>query len=263
MISFFIGIPFFLSAITKSIDAGHFLRQIGKLRLPTPITSLIAVCVLSTLWFLAGSLLISRCTSIAIPLAKLFLFLAIPLTVIRWILHKRPSCGCYGPGIRVPPIYSIGIDTALLIGLSNLSATTCTRESLQFLLIPIILGVVLSRMSQQKPLLDLSPTAVKKRWTHHSFGKDKGLIAFVSPKCAVCAQWFPILQAANRKIPVLIVSTEEFEHAFPNLSQKILPRKKLLSWVESFPTVLLIENEIIEARWRGIPKSNMLDHITS
>jgi len=263
MISFFIGIPFFLSAITKSIDTGHFLRQIGKLRLPTPITSLIAICTLSTLWFLAGSLLFSRCTLIAIPIAKLFLFLAIPLTLIRWVLHKRPSCGCYGPGIRVPPLFSILIDSALLIGLSNLSTTTCTRDSLQILLIPIILGVVLSRMSQQKPLLDLSPTAIKKRWIHHSFGKGKGLIAIVSPKCSICSQWFPVLQAANRHIPVLVFSPEEVDGGFPKLSQTILPRKKLLSWVESFPTVLLIENEIIQARWHGVPKPNMLDHITS
>ena len=263
MLSLLIGLPFLLSALSKSIDSGFFLRQLAKLRLPTPITSLLAVLILSALWFICGSFLLSRCTSVAIPLANIFLSLAIPITIVQWFVLKRPSCGCYGPGLRVPPPISIGIDALLLVAIANIPSHTCNRDSLQIILVTVIVGIVLSRISQQSPILDLSPTALNKKWTHSSLGSEKTLVAFISPTCSTCAQWYPILMAVHRHIPVLILSSAELDDALAKLPQDLVPRKKLLSWVESFPTILILENEKVQARWRGAPKPNMLSEIIS
>ena len=263
MISFLIGIPFLLSALSKSIDSGFFLRLLAKLRLPTPITSLLAVLIISVLWFVWGGFALSQCTSITIPMAKIFLYLAIPITLVQWFVLKRPSCGCYGPGLRVPPAISIGIDVLLLIAISKLPFHSCTRESLQFLLVPVIIGIVLSRMSQKSPLLDLSPTAINKKWTHPSLGNDRTLVAFISPTCSTCSQWYPILLAVHRHLPVLVLSSAELEDSLAELPQEIVSRQRLLSWVESFPTILILEQEKIQVRWRGAPKPNMLSEIMS
>lgn len=258
MISILISIPFVLSALFKSLDSGFFIRQILRLGfIPSSVGGLFGVLILAMLWCIATSLFFGYCTGFIIPLAQLFLSFATLITILQAWKQKRPSCGCYGPGIIVPPSISILINMLLFFGLSTLPPSVCTHDSVRTLSIFVLVGVVLGRMSQSSPIIDFSPIALGKKWNTEE-EHEWQVISFLSQECDVCHLWKPVLNALHKHHPVHIYTTTCDDNSVPCTSWS---RKKILTSIESFPTIILLHNNTIIKKWTSPPPQNLLEQI--
>ena len=258
MISLFLSLPFLLSALSKSLDSGYFLRHIQRLGfLPNSICGFVGVLLIATIWGISTSLIFGLCFGFIVPAAQIFLLFATLITVVEAWKQNRPSCGCYGPGLIVSPSISVIINIILLVGLSHLDTSTCTHSSLRIITICMIIGVVLGRFSQSSPLIDFSPTAIGKIWRTKT-KYEWQVIAFLSQECDVCHLWKPVLNALDKHYPVHVLTTE---CSFENVPCSSWARKKMLSNIESFPTILLLHNNVITKKWSSPPPQNLLEQI--
>ena len=258
MISFFLAVPFCLSALSKSLDSGFFVRQIHRLGfVPNSVCGFASVVILAALWGISSSLLFGHCYGLTIPLAQAFLIFATVITALQAWKQNRPSCGCYGPGLIVPPSISIIVNLLVIIGLETLEASICTHESLRTITIAAIIGVVLGRFSQSTPLVDFSPIAIGKIWKTKE-NQEWQVLAFLSQECEVCLQWKPVLNALNKHYPVQIRTSSCTDSHLPCSS---MDRKKMLTYVESFPTIILLHNHVIVKKWSSPPPQNLLEQI--
>ena len=260
MISVLLSLPFLLSAMSKSIDSGYFVRQVQRLGfLPNAVSGLLCVLILGILWGVAASLGSGRCTGLSIPIAQTFLVGAILITSLQTWKQNRPSCGCYGPGLVIPPLFSIIIDVALLFGLSDIDSSSCTHESLRSISIVVVVGLLMGRASLLSPIIDFSPLAKGKKSPYPTH-KERSVIAFLSNECMVCTQWYPILYALNKHYPVHIISSECTQHT-KDLPCQCSTRKTILTYVESFPTVVLLHHDTVQKKWSSSPPENLLEQI--
>jgi hypothetical protein len=262
MIPALIAIPFLLSSISKSIDSGFFVRQIYRLGfIPSSVASLSAVLILATLWLISGSFVLGTCQTFTIPIAQGFILLAIAITLLQWWQQRRPSCGCYGPGLPISPPISILIDVLIFVGLYTLPTSLCSHSALQPLAIFVLFGLIMGRFSLQKPLFDLSPTAIGRNWKHTSFPSSNGIVAFISPECEVCAEWIPVLYALGKHHSVHILSFSPPPDYPPHIQYQEKTRRMILTQIEQFPTIISIQNGHIQKRWLGTPPENLLEQI--
>lgn len=260
MIAVLLSIPFFLSAISKSIDSGHFVRQVQRLGfLPSSVCGFLCVIILGLVWSIASSLFLGVCHGLILPFTQAFLCCAMLITVLQAWKQQRPSCGCYGPGITVPPAISIIIDLILLIGVHNLEPAPCTHESIRIILVMVIIGLFLGRTSLSSPIIDFSPIARGKKWVQPT-KEEISIIAFLSIDCTTCAQWQPVLNALNKHHPVQIITSQcdEDRNKTPCIRWT---RKQMLKYVESFPTIILLHHDTIQKKWDSSPPENLLEQI--
>ena len=261
MIPVFIALPFALSALTKSIDCGFFLRQLGRsIPLPQPLIPIVALTVLAMNWFLVIALVLNTCIFFVRPIAIGYLSIASIFSLIYWIKYKRPSCGCYGPAVSVHPLLSITINMICINLILGLTSTACTHQSLQYIFITILIGVLLGRQSIHRPLIDLSATAVGKMWI-----KDDALplnvIAYLSPKCTSCQSWLPALNIISKQQPVTVISASPISGLSPSIIQQRQSRRAILKEIEYFPTVLVVKQQRIMQRWVEKSPQNILEEI--
>ncbi|MAA80131.1 MAG: hypothetical protein CL916_12830 [Deltaproteobacteria bacterium] len=256
--SVLLALPFLLSALSKSLDSGFFVRQIQRLGfLPNSVSGLLGVFILATIWGITASLLFGYCYDLIVPLAQFFLLLATLITALQAWKQKRPSCGCYGPGLIVPPSISIIVNILIIIGLNTLDISTCTHNSLRTTIVFMLIGVVLGRFSQTSPLIDFSPTAIGKIWKTKS-NHEWQIVAFLSQECDVCHLWNPVLNALHKHYPVQVFTTTCTSTDIPCSSWT---RKKMLTYIEAFPIILLVHNNIITKKWNSPPPQNLLEQI--
>lgn len=258
MISFFLSLPFFLSALSKSLDSGFFMRQIQRLGfLPNSVSGFASVIILALLWGLASGLAFGYCYDLIVPLAHGFLVVATLITVLQAWKQNRPSCGCYGPGIIVPPSISIAINTIVMIGLTSLHSSTCTHDSLRTIFVFMLAGIILGRFSQRSPLIDFSPVAIGNTWNTKA-KHEWHVVAFLSQECEVCRRWEPVLHALHKHYPVHVLTTACPEDGIPC---SLWTRKKMLTYVEAFPLIMLVHNNVIAKKWSSPPPPNLLEQI--
>ena len=258
MISFFLALPFLLSALSKSLDSGFFVRQIQRLGfLPNSVSGLASVLILAVIWGITACLMLGHCYELIVPLAQGFLFFAALITALQAWKQNRPSCGCYGPGLIVPPSISITINVVVIFGLTTLGPSTCTHDSLRTTIIFVLAGIILGRFSQKSPLIDFSPIAVGNVWKTKT-SHEVQVVAFLSQECDVCHLWVPVLNALHKHHPVHILTTTCSSETTPCSSWT---RKKMLTYVESFPTIMLLSNNIITKKWSSPPPQNLLEQI--
>ena len=263
MLSILIALPFLLSAISKSIDSGFFLRQLARsTKFPQTILPVFALCVLGINWLLVAGFLTKNCSFVIIPIAVFYLLCATLVTIIQWIKTQKPSCGCYGPGIVVHPLLSISINILCLFGISLLEQNDCTVNHLQIDGVTVLAGLILARFSAFRPLIDLSPTAIDKIWTQtpHYNGKLH-LVAFLSPNCDSCKEWLPVLITIHKKIPVHIITADSFTGMPQSVHIEKSTKKIIFQKIELFPTVLAIKDRKILQRWLLSPSQNILEEI--
>ena len=259
-----LALPFLLSALTKSIDSGRFLRQILRLGgFPKSLSPILTTCTIAILWFISMALLFGSCLSLAVILIRVFLFIAIVATLVQWLQQQRPSCECYGPALPISPQMSIAIDIALLWGTSFLPLDVCTHTNMKEILPCVLFGIILARISSTKPILDLSKTGIGKKWTMTLSDTETMLVAFVSPECPICAQWLPILYALSKEHSIHIISTTKPEFLPESIRFFPQDRKKILTDIEQFPLVLRIENNIIVKKWDEKPPQTILEEINT
>lgn len=258
MISVFLSLPFLLSAVSKSLDSGYFVRHIQRLGfLPNSVCGLISVLLLAILWGISTALMFGYCYGLIIPIAQVFLLLATLITAIESWKQKRPSCGCYGPGLAVSPSISIMINIIVIVGLSTLQNSTCTHTSLRTMLVCMLIGIVMGRLSQSSPLIDFSSIATGKKWSTKS-DHEWQVVAFLSNECEVCHLWKPVLHALHKHYPVHIITADCTLEKVPCSSWT---RKRILTHIESFPTLLLLHNNVITKKWSSTPPQNLLEQI--
>ena len=262
MIAFLVAIPFAISALTKSIDSGFFLRQIGRTTsLPQVLIPIVALIVLALNCFLVMALVLNNCGFITRPLGIGYLAIASVLSLTHWFAHKRPSCGCYGPALNVHPLLSISINVTCIALLCYLPNSTCTHQSLQYILIFMLLGVIIGRQSIHKPLIDLSVTAEGKTWTKGAKAPLQ-IVAFLSPQCSSCQTWISALNVLSKQHPVVVVSYSEINSLTPSIIRQHQSRRAILREIEYFPTILLIKKQLIVKRWVEKSPQNILEEMS-
>ena len=262
MISFMVALPLLIAAISKSVDSGFFLRSLDRiLPIPKILLPLCALVILGINWFLVSGLLFQNCSFFIRPLGFVFLGMATLITLIRWLIRPSHSCDCYGPGITVHPLLSVLINIACLVGLWFLPMTPCVLGDIQYNASLVMVGIILGRFSVDAPLWDLSATAPGKIWKEEAIPHSTHIVAYLSPSCASCTPWFPLLISAHRTIPVSIVGSEEFVQLPETLFLLHKENEQIFQRIERFPTVLAIKDHRIVHRWRKSPPQNFLEEI--
>lgn len=259
-----IALPFLLSAITKSIDSGRFFRQISRISLfPKTFIPFITPFTIGIIWFVSTALILQSCLSLTRILIQGFLTIGILATLIQWIQQKRPSCECYGPALPVSPPMSITIDIAILWSTTHLVTDECTHTDIKKILMGVVFGVILARISSRKPILDLSKTGLGKRWTLTPSEKENFFVAFLSSECPICAEWLPILYACSKHHSVQIISATKPDFLPDSIHFIQRDRKNILRDIEHFPLVLWVKEEVIIKKWEEKPPQNLLEQINT
>jgi hypothetical protein len=235
---------------------------------------------------LGTGLLLAAAPAVLYPLTLAGL---VVLSFISWWgvrSGKANDCGCYGGFIQPSIEQSLGLNAlfAVLIltgwlgsrGDVSFPIWKALTVAAAFLVVAIFTDVAQRHARKTgKPLLDLNPLKVGKRWrhswTHGLTAKIDGevLVAFLGPDCPYCGDFVKVGNAMTQspKLPnvVGVVATSKDRLAtfisekgirFPtvNVSQSLMSRL-----VNAVPTVALVDDSQIKRVWIGNVPPDVVD----
>ena len=274
-----VGATFLWTAFIKAVDPLTFSRHLYRLGwIPQNLNrpSVIAAATLEAA--LGMSLIVMLAPGIVLPVT---LALLIVLSFVSWWgvrSGKASDCGCYGGFIQPSIGQSLALNALFFVLVAAawaLGERTIGAAAWQIAAsagVAVIAGVLATAALEWprrkgKPLFDLNPVKVGRRWSHRWAGgataamKGEFLVAWLGPKCPFCVQFVRVGNAMvqSDQLPDVfgvVAASKEDRDSFVEERQIRFPvttiSDSLMSRIaDAVPTVAVVEDGIVTAHWVG------------
>ena len=280
--SLIVGSAFLVTGVAKALEFIRFRSHIARLQLASNPHILDAMTIIfCIIECVVGMALILRIMpGRFFPSALILLIILTGVTYWSTATKRTSDCGCYGGLAEMTPTQSVLLNLAYmaLIGFAWSYPVTTWFTPLQqafILLITVLISTGLALGSyrywytQQKPLLDLTPLRINRRWqpqwlavdsVNYEFMHGAKIIVFLRPNCPACKIWVKLLKLVHKHddfpdvICALRVDTPEaidafvhdYQVNFPVVALDPMQSKRLVAY--GFPIAVVLEAGVIREK---------------
>ena len=281
--SFIVGSVFLVTGVAKALEFIRFRNHIARLQLvsnPRILdTMTIVFCIIECV--VGTALILHIMPGWFLPSALMLLIILTGVTVWSTSTKRTSDCGCYGGLAELSPAQSLLLNLAYmaLLGFAWFYPVPTWFTPLQqvFILLLTVLisaGLALGAYrywyTRQKPLLDLTPLRVNRRWqpqwldadaVNDGFMHGTKIIVFLRPNCPACKIWVKLLKLVHKHddFPEVVgafrVDTPEdidafvhdYQVNFPVVTLDPTQSRRLVAY--GFPIAVVLEAGVIREKW--------------
>jgi hypothetical protein len=282
-----VGAVLAFAGLAKALEPEHFVRHLKNLGLlPERLLASAALCVISLQCGLGAALLLRLRPDWILPAGLVFLLGLSALGYWSTATGRTADCGCYNGLLTFSPLQSLLLDAgyASLLGFawwwSSPEAARPWKVAVALLAALggglLAFGLLGYSAHHGRPLLDLTPMKVGRRWkprwlpagAETSAGDgETTLIVFLGANCSHCMQWIKVLNRVHQlpSLPsvqgVVTVRPDRLPD-YLGRSGARFPVAPITPWAAArlsrsiTPTAVLVREGVIREKWiRSMPKS--------
>lgn len=279
-----VGAVLAFAGLAKALEPEHFVRHLKNLGLlPVRLLVPVALAVISLQCGLGAALLLRLRPDWFLPAAMVLLLGLAGLGYWSTATGRTADCGCYNGLLTFSPLQSLSLDAgyASLLGFAWWQGAPPEPRlwTLALVLVAalgggaVAFGLLGHSARHGKPLLDLTPMKVGRRWKPSWLpsgaelpGERETLVVFLGANCSHCMQWIKVLNRVHQ-IPGLpsvqgVVALRPDRLAdYLSRSGARFPVAPITPWAAArlsrsiTPTAVLIRDGVIREKWiRSMPK---------
>jgi hypothetical protein len=213
-----VGAVLLLAGLAKALEPPSFVRHLRNLRLLQEKALLPAAVVLVALqWGLGAALMLRLWPAWILPAAILMLLALAVAGYWGTATGRTADCGCYNGVITLSPLQSLLLDVGYiaLLAFSWRWETAGTPVPGLWRIAAALLATAGGGLATYaffrysvrhgKPLIELTPLKVGRRWNPRWLGEDLGsseaggekIVAFLGASCPHCMSWVKVLNAVH------------------------------------------------------------------
>jgi hypothetical protein len=282
----FVGAVLAFAGLVKALEPDHFVRHLRNLRLlPDRLLLPAALTLVSLQCGLGVALVLRLWPAVLLPAAMALLLGLAVLGYWSTATGRTADCGCYNGLLTFSPLQSLLLDAgyASLLGFSWRWKGPATGpvpwEAAAALLAALGGGGLAFRLLNHsarygKPLLDLTPMKVGRRWRTRWLPADAGLppgegetlVVFLGANCSHCMQWIKVLNRVHQLsgLPsvqgVVTLRPDRLKEYLSRVGAGF-PVAPITPWAAArlsrsiTPTAVLVRDGVIREKWvRSMPK---------
>ena len=283
-----VGAILFLAGLAKALEPQSFVRHLRRLRLLGEEKVLpAAILLVAFQWGLGMALMVRLWPAWVLPTAILALLALAVLGYWGTATGRTADCGCYNGVLTFSPLQSLFLDAGYvtLLALSWWRGTAGVPISGPWRTAAVLLataggglatyGLFRYSVQHRKPLIELTPLKVGRRWNPRWLGKDLGLsaaggeriVAFLGASCPHCKPWVKVLNVVHGRdglpeVQGVVALPVDRLPGYVDRAGVRFPVVAVKPWVAArlsrgiTPTAVVVKDGTIQEKWvRAMPKT--------
>jgi hypothetical protein len=285
---FLVGAILWLAGLAKALEPQSFVRHLRNLRLLREGALLPAAVVLVALqWGLGAALMLRLWPAWVIPGAILLLLGLAAVGYWGTVTGRTADCGCYNGVITLSPLQSLLLDIGYVALLASgwrwgaAGAPVPGRWRIAAMLLATVGGGLVTYVffrywtRHGKPLVELTPLKVGRRWNPRWLGDDLGssaasgerIVAFLGASCPHCQLWVKVLNVVHGlegfpEVQGVVALPADRLSGYVSRAEVRFPVLAVRPWVAVrlsrgvTPTAVVVRDGKIEEKWvHAMPKT--------